>query len=225
MEPALTRAEVEIDESRARCAALEERNIDLRHNLRVVRRKWQRTRVRERALQRQVEKSEDPDMKRCRDELQSAQSDATKALRQLDDVIRLHSTRDQVLRGQLEESRKRIRALQRRCARAPRVLAKAIARAEEGGRRDVSRSAQCRIRRKGVYTPEMRALIRQMVKSGCAPDRIAQIVQIVGRMAGMPDLKCMVSRRTIQRVILEGGVAAKVQLGYEILQAKCEQTI
>lgn len=224
MEPALVRAEAELNSSHARCEALEERNVDLRRNVRVLQRKCQRTRAREHALQKQIKKTEDTDMKRDRDELRKAQSEAAEALRQLDETIHFHDARDQVHRGQLEDSRKRIRALQRRCARAPQVLAKAIARAEDKSRRDTARSFQHRIRYKGVYTPEMRASIRQMVKSGCAPNRIGQVVQEIARIAGM-DVKCAVSRRTIHRAILEGGVAAKVQLGHEILKAKGEHCI
>lgn len=78
---------------------------------------------------------------------------------------------------------------------------------------------QRRVRCKGVYTTEMRAVMRLLTMSGCVPAKLGKVMQTVMRFCGF-NVKCSASRRTVQRAILEGGVAAKVQMGYEILKTE-----
>ncbi|RDB27700.1 hypothetical protein Hypma_003276 [Hypsizygus marmoreus] len=91
-------------------------------------------------------------------------------------------------------------------------------------RRKVLQKANCgpvifRLTRKGVYTPEARALARILVKSGCAEAHVGMCIQRAGKLFGITIKKNM-DRRTVHRAIIEGGIAAKIQLGYEMSQAK-----
>ncbi|KXN84528.1 hypothetical protein AN958_12387 [Leucoagaricus sp. SymC.cos] len=72
---------------------------------------------------------------------------------------------------------------------------------------------------KGSYTEKTRAMARLLVKNGCARDKVGMMIQKIGQMFGVTTKNAM-SRRTAGRVILEGYVASKVQLGYEIANTK-----
>ncbi|KAF7982655.1 hypothetical protein HWV62_27105 [Athelia sp. TMB] len=119
----------------------------------------------------------------------------------------------------LAECYKRIDALRKKCARTPRALAKAIKRAEEKGQIDAGLHLARRIESKGVYTAEARALMRELAKAGCAPSKTGKVIEMVAQLGGA-NYTSKLSRRTVRRAIIEGGVAAKMQLGYEIKMAK-----
>ena len=74
---------------------------------------------------------------------------------------------------------------------------------------------------KGVYTAQAREIARLLVKSGCAERKIGKVIKSVGRILGV-DVKGNMSQRTVQRVILEGGIVADVQLGFEMSKIDCE---
>lgn len=219
VEPALADTQQALAESAAYSGWLEEQGKIKDCRLLAIRRKIQRTRQGDRAIQRHLEKLEDEDMTRLRADLQNANFQAVQTMRELDNHIRKSEDLQLAYHDALLTARKRIDALRKRCSRAPGILAKAIAAAEAKGRHSVYESVQRRIRRKGVYTPEMRAVIRDMTRSGCAPAMVGKMTQLMAGFCGA-NIKCNVSRRTVQRAILEGGVAAKIQLGSEILAAK-----
>lgn len=75
-----------------------------------------------------------------------------------------------------------------------------------------------KLTRAGFYTPEARVLMRVIAQSGCAREKVGKIMIQVAKFFGIT-IKNAVSRRTVSRAILEGGIAAKVQLGYEIAHA------
>lgn len=82
---------------------------------------------------------------------------------------------------------------------------------------------------KGVYTPGFRSLIRSLVQLGCPARKTGQVLDCtigyIANWVAMPRrLKRVrkVSCRTVRRVILEGGVAADIQAGYEISKAPGE---
>ncbi|KAH7917630.1 hypothetical protein BV22DRAFT_1026042 [Leucogyrophana mollusca] len=58
-----------------------------------------------------------------------------------------------------------------------------------------------------------------LVQSGCSQSSVGPIIQKVCLMIGIPATRCM-SERTVQRAILEAGVAAKPQLAHEICGTK-----
>lgn len=108
---------------------------------------------------------------------------------------------------QLYLSRQKSRALQMRSSRAPTVTSNALKRA---GLR--------KIKSKGLYSSEIRCLARILRKAGTAKRHIGTVIMNFAQTLGLKVEKCM-SPRTVGRAELEGLVASKVQLGYEISQA------
>ncbi|GLB38248.1 hypothetical protein LshimejAT787_0501130 [Lyophyllum shimeji] len=112
----------------------------------------------------------------------------------------------------LDLVRKANRALKEKSRRAPERLKKAIDKAR-------SRPKSFQLTHRGMYTPAARALMRAIVQSGCPRNKVGVVIQRVGQFLGIK-IKHAVDRRTVGRAILEGGVASKLQLGYEMAVAK-----
>jgi hypothetical protein len=72
--------------------------------------------------------------------------------------------------------------------------------------------------KKGVYTPQARALARTLVTAGCTQDFVGVLIQKICKTVGVTVEEKM-SRHTVARAIKEGGVAAKMQLAYELAEA------
>lgn len=106
-----------------------------------------------------------------------------------------------------------------RVNRHPDVLMKAIERTQRLTRRQ---NLTYKLTRKGVYTPEARALCRTLVDAGCSQELVGKVIRKVCQTAGMTLKGKTVSRRTVSRAIAEGGVAAELQIGYELAEARGE---
>lgn len=104
--------------------------------------------------------------------------------------------------------RKTNRTLKARADRAPDVLARAVQKAR-------LRPRTAKLTKLGVYTPEARALARFVAKSGCAREKVGPLIRDIANFFGIT-VKNAMSRRSVGRAILEGGIAAEVQLGYEL---------
>ncbi|KAJ6449258.1 hypothetical protein C8R45DRAFT_849842 [Mycena sanguinolenta] len=74
------------------------------------------------------------------------------------------------------------------------------------------------LRKGGAYTADARAMARALVGAGCSQEKVGEMIQYVGCMAGCSVHQRM-SRRTVQRALIEGGVAACIQLAHEMSQA------
>lgn len=74
---------------------------------------------------------------------------------------------------------------------------------------------------KGVYTQKSRALMRTLAISGCSQKNVGSVIQSVGDLMGV-DIASTVSRRTVRRTLIEGGVASSIQVGHAIAQSNCE---
>ncbi|KAF8205788.1 hypothetical protein K438DRAFT_1579294 [Mycena galopus ATCC 62051] len=72
-----------------------------------------------------------------------------------------------------------------------------------------------RVTLKGVYTFQARKLARMMVDAGCARGKVGPLMERVAGVFGIHINRTM-SRRTVSRAIEEGGIAAKMQIAYEI---------
>ena len=70
----------------------------------------------------------------------------------------------------------------------------------------------------GIYTPEMRSLALFLVEAGCSRDYVGEVIERVFNTAGI-SVKGTMSGRTVTRCIIEGGIAAQIQLGYEMAVA------
>ena len=140
---------------------------------------------------------------------------------------REHETREDaqalLARGDLVRSRlqvrlsrclKEIRALEKRCERFPQVLAAHVRRAR-------NTPALFRLKTKGVYTPQARALARSLVLNGCSHIRVGLVVRMVGELFGIT-VDGKMSAHFVRRAVVEGGVASDIQLGYEITQANSQ---
>jgi hypothetical protein len=120
------------------------------------------------------------------------------------------------LKEKLAESRKKVRTLQKHVNHHPEVLRKAIAKANKLTRKD---TMIYKLTHKGVYTPKARALARMLVNAGCSQAYVGKVIQNVCKTAGIVVHGKMMSWQTVSRSIIEGGIAAKIQIGHEITQA------
>ncbi|KAG2738962.1 hypothetical protein P692DRAFT_20757827, partial [Suillus brevipes Sb2] len=67
----------------------------------------------------------------------------------------------------------------------------------------------------GVYTSEARDLARFLVRAGCSQESIGRVVSRITKLVGMSTNHAM-SRRSVARALIEGGVASRIQLGLTI---------
>lgn len=72
-----------------------------------------------------------------------------------------------------------------------------------------------------TYSAESRKMLRMLVASGCPRSKAGQILSQLAAQLGVKTGKTA-SRRTVSRAVLEGYIAAKMQLGYEIGQTTGE---
>lgn len=119
----------------------------------------------------------------------------------------------QIANETLQECRRKIRALHAKCQRAPEILKKAVARTQVEGNK-------FSLMEKGVYTEEARELCRVLVSAGCSQDFVGQVIEEVLTAAGISVVGPTMSGRTVARSILEGGIMADMQMGYEITKTK-----
>jgi hypothetical protein len=119
----------------------------------------------------------------------------------------------------LKESNRQKRNAQKRCHRVPEIKAKAAQRAKQNADKE---NRIYRLQVKGIYQPQVREMARTLVAAGCAHERVGHVIQTVCKNAGI-DVVGNMSRRTVSRTILEGLVAAQVQLGHELTKAEGKQ--
>lgn len=116
------------------------------------------------------------------------------------------------LEGILAETRHKARIYARQCERIPDVKRTAVKRANKENKK-------ISLLHKGVYSPVAWDLARVLTKAGCSRDYVGKVISSVCKSAGI-EVKGEMSRRTVGRAILEGGIAAKIQLAHEVLQAE-----
>jgi len=63
----------------------------------------------------------------------------------------------------------------------------------------------------------MRKLMRMLVANGCPRSNVGKVLSLVAAHFGVKI--GVASRRTVSRVVLEGYIASKMQIGFEIGQA------
>ncbi|KAJ7589240.1 hypothetical protein C8J56DRAFT_1048873 [Mycena floridula] len=114
--------------------------------------------------------------------------------------------------SKLKDARKQLRALAAKCTQAPKIRAKAVAKATEKAKKA---SVLSRIRAKGTYTTKLRSLVHVLIKNGCSQAKVGTTIQDVMKLFGV-DCSGVMSRLTVQRIVMEGLIAAKMQLGFEI---------
>ncbi|KAL1738056.1 hypothetical protein HDZ31DRAFT_70449, partial [Schizophyllum fasciatum] len=69
-----------------------------------------------------------------------------------------------------------------------------------------------------MYSRQIRTLVRQLVAGGCSLNKVGGVLKDVARIFGV-HLSRIISRRTAQRIVLEGLVFARTQQGFELQNA------
>jgi hypothetical protein len=77
---------------------------------------------------------------------------------------------------------------------------------------------------KGAYSPQARDLARTLVAAGCSQQYVGNVIHTVCKNAGIA-VQGSMSRHTVSRAILEGGIAAQIQIGHELAQAEGKRLI
>jgi hypothetical protein len=203
---------------------------DLYGALRVERRKCQRTAARKKKLEKHI-------MLLQSVELPNAKGDAARAIQLLEETKTENSrlqrelshvmekcaraaiqqeTKHGALKEKLAKSQRTKSNLQKCYNRFPAIKSKAVDQAKHNVQKE---NKTFNMLHKGTYSAESRQLARLLTKAGCSREYVGQVIQAVCQSAGIT-VKGKMSQRTVSRAILEGGIAAKIQLGYEVTQAK-----
>jgi hypothetical protein len=106
-----------------------------------------------------------------------------------------------------ERLRDQNRALQKRIERSAGVLSRSIERARK-------KPQIYKLTHQGTFTAHARQLAWTMVGSGCSRAKVGPLMQKIGDIFGIKIPRAM-SSRTVSRVVLEGGVAANMQIAFE----------
>lgn len=207
-----------------------EANASLYKAIRVERRKGQRMAVRKQILEGQINFLQSV-------ELPTARGDAAKAIQLLksttsDNEQLTHKLSRLLERCTLEVSQSKAKnvdldaklaafkkqncILKKRCDRAPEIKAKAVKHAKSAANKE---NRTYKLLHKGAYSPQARELARMLVSAGCSREYVSNVIHAVCKSAGVA-VKGSMSRRTVSRAILEGGIAAKIQIGHELAQAE-----
>jgi hypothetical protein len=108
----------------------------------------------------------------------------------------------------IDAQRKQIKAQKQRLRRSIRGLSRVVERAKK-------KWSFCRLTQKGIYSAQARRLARVMADSGCARSKVGPLMVRIGEIFGIRVDRAM-DRRTVGRAIEEGGVAARMQVIYEL---------
>ncbi|KAF8952975.1 hypothetical protein BDZ97DRAFT_1744367, partial [Flammula alnicola] len=205
----------------AQIQRLEEENAKLRQTIEDLKRQRHNERRRNARLAKAAE-ARKVDLKQARSEasrLRGALGIMGKELEDIQEEADASMSRLKEKIRQLEEARKDLThrrvILWKRCRRlesSKRALKR---------RRDEMRKNQpnkFKMKARGTFTPATRSLIRVMVASGTAEAKVGAALQEIGGVLGI-EIPHNVSRRSAHRFVVEKGVAADIQLVYEILKA------
>jgi len=118
--------------------------------------------------------------------------------------------------------REEVEKYKKRLKRADKVREGAVKKAESRGKALGQKLAKCPpLFKNHTYSVDARKMMRMLVQSGCARSKVGPIlkqlaVQFGGTCGKIP------SWRTVSRAVLEGYIAAKMRIAYEIKQSPCE---
>ena len=129
------------------------------------------------------------------------------------EAVKLTSKHEQMVE-KLKEMQKDLRNLRAHACRAPTVLANAVEKAKV-------QQSRLQLTKGGTYKTEARTLARSLVNAGCSAKNVNAVIEAVAKPLGLEVVGSM-SARTVGRCIDEGGIAARVQIGFEIANAECK---
>lgn len=119
------------------------------------------------------------------------------------------------------DCRAKNRAFQMQTLRSNRARDKSHAKAKQAARM-VETKRSWNLKKGGAYTPDARAMARMLVKAGCSQGKVGSVIQHIANKAGR-SVKGKMARRTVQRALMEGGIAARIQLAHEMADADGKQ--
>ncbi|KAJ6489320.1 hypothetical protein C8R47DRAFT_1215669 [Mycena vitilis] len=220
---ALSLTSKQLNSTRSLLAASQSRNSDLYRALRTVRRKSQRyfnskmklaTKVNELCTSLSAEREATAVALQQRDRARADELWAIAAYKEL-----LNSSTFEIAKHKqlLQDCRAKNRALQMKNLRSQRSRDKAQRKARQAAQSAKSKKIW-KLRKGGSYTADARAMARTLVKAGCSQEKVGSVIRYVAKKAGL-EVKEEMSRRTVQRSLIEGGVAARIQLAHEMAQA------
>lgn len=96
------------------------------------------------------------------------------------------------------------------------TLRKARERAAGKKEAAIAQSKRVKLKEKGIISESSRDIIRELIKLGVPVDHVDAVLQAIAESLGIV-IKDHVSARSVSRIILEGGVAAKLQLAHMII--------
>ncbi|KDQ18614.1 hypothetical protein BOTBODRAFT_103772 [Botryobasidium botryosum FD-172 SS1] len=99
------------------------------------------------------------------------------------------------------------------------VLRAANGRALVRQQKAVAKAGRHRLKTKGAFDPRSRDMIRKLLGSGTSMARVNETVDIVLDGVGQKKMDT-IDRRSVSRINREGGVAAKIQIVYELNKAE-----
>jgi len=155
-------------------------------------------------------------LQRDQKELGGLHEDAMETSEHITNLMEGAATEIALCKEKLAQSKLEVRALKARLDRAPgireRDLQKALGKMQKN-------QQVFDLMAKGIYTPQARALARNLVTAGCSQDSVGILIQKIAHTVGV-QVPVVMSRRTVHRAIAEGGIAAKMQLGMQVAGAK-----
>jgi len=99
-------------------------------------------------------------------------------------------------------------ALRKRKDRAPAIKARAVEKAVENAK-------TIRLSESGMFSESSREMVRELVQSGVPIAHVDDAIQAVSAGLGI-SVQDSISQRSAARIVLEGGIASKIQVGHEI---------
>ena len=181
----------------------------------------------ERKRSRRLEKSkatQSVDLKRLKEEnhrLQKEFEASQKAVKVLEEdakiVIDIFQRRIVHLTKERREFQKQKVQLKRKSEQISRLKKSIRIRAQQGRQRPHKR-VKFKLTMHGVYTRQARAMARYLASVGTAEKKIGETIKTIGEMIGV-EVDRVMDSRTVGRAILESGVAAELQLAYEMAKS------
>lgn len=172
-----------------------------------------------RLLESVVLPESEKDAKIAHDLLTSAENEnsiLSEQIAKLSDQLEKHKQDVSNTQVKHQEAERKIKALKAKCNRAENAQEKAVACAKI---KIIKEKSNFSLLQKGIYTNEARALARSLLNAGCSQAYVGEVIQMVCQAAGVTVPKAM-SARTVKRIALEGGIAAEIQIGFEIAQTE-----
>lgn len=116
----------------------------------------------------------------------------------------------------LKDAQKKVSTLKKRDSRAKGVLNRSV---QSAVRETWKKATTFHLKHKGVFTEPVRHLIRYLVHQGLPGIQIYHAIRAVCGTAGIKVVG-HISRTSVIRIIREGGIAAKVQVAYELKNSR-----